>query len=134
QLIERQPLRAAKKLKEGTEHEGSDRLVCRLEIHIDSHSQKLGNPSQHAQRMPLVVSVFQPADHGLGRLDLFGKLLLAEPSSGSELEDLARNLGVKAFLFERSLACWIIADIAPPKDRHCIGGTFLGAHGLFSSQ
>src|SRR5436190_153118 len=63
--------------------------------------ERRGDPQKHLERVPLVVRVFEPRDHGVGSSDHLGKSLLREPRLGSECVDLLGDLRVKHRLFER---------------------------------
>ena len=50
--------------------------------------------------MPLVIGVFEPADHRCGRADQLGELFLGEPCLGPKVANLSGQLGVDQLLLE----------------------------------
>ncbi len=65
------------------------------EAKFDALVQRAGDAPEHRQRMPLVIGVFQPANHGSGRADEFCELLLREARALAEFVNLARNRVVR---------------------------------------
>ncbi len=78
--------------------------------------QRRGNAFQHRKRPAFVVSIFKPADHGLGRLDQLGKLLLRQAGSRPHVMNESGHFGIDPFLLERGLALWIVLHVATVKD------------------
>jgi len=46
---------------------------------LEAQVERRGDPTEHPERVPVVVRVFEAGDGGLARADEVGKLLLGEP-------------------------------------------------------
>lgn len=62
-------------------------------------SRGFGDPTQHSQRVSLIIGILEPSDHRLRRIDPIGQLLLRQAPTGSELVDVASYLRVDTLLF-----------------------------------
>jgi hypothetical protein len=59
-----------------------------------------GDATQHRERVPFVVGIFQATDHRSGRPDNLRELPLAQSRCGSEFHELARDFVGCARFFE----------------------------------
>lgn len=89
------------------------------------------DPAKHGERMTVVVSVFQSADHRGGGADPRSQLALTEARPGAELVDLASDMGIGNRLLVSSNLLWIVTDIAVVEVLQCIrSGELLHTHSL----
>lgn len=91
------------------------------EANLNPALQRCRNPVEHRERMPVVVGIFQPRNHGLGGADPAGEFCLRNPGFVPELEDFLRNFAIGDFLLKHALHLRLLAgDVGQDFER--VGG------------
>ena len=88
----------------------------------------MSDPLQHAERVPFVVSIFEPGDRALCRPDEFREVRLREASGGTLLVDHLGDESIESCFLEEGQVLRVSFNKAVQDLDHirCLGAFFLG--------